>query len=236
MKLFSLFLIVAFASVAFADAGSFTSMTSGVNTVSSTNAALPAETGTDALSYYSDVSVFEAAHPGLTVEDFSSTLVAAGAVGSDTGPLDYYTNNSLFALNTITDGISISEQSDDLMVVLGIGFIGVTSVTVGPNSFAGNARIDFTIPVDAFGVDIVTPNGAAQVDIELFGASGSLGTTTMTGGSASGVFWGVYCDSEDITYILFQDPADQGELFANARFGVTTALSRTTWAGIKTNF
>lgn len=66
--------------------------------------------------------------------------------------------------------------------------------------------------------------------------SGSLGTTSMTGAPGDGAFWGVYCDSEDITSITFNDPNAAGELFANVKFGSTTSLSRTTWADIKVSF
>lgn len=34
----------------------------------------------------------------------------------------------------------------------------------------------------------------------------------------------------------FNDPNDAGELFANAKFGAVTALSRTAWADIKVSF
>ncbi len=191
---------------------------------------------TDALTYYTDESTFDTANPGLTFEDFSSTLVPANSVASDAGPLDYYCDNSLFALHTIVDGISLDEQAADLMVVLTPPFIGVTSVSVGPNSFAGDGIINFTLPTRAFGVFIVMPNGGNTVNIEVFGAGGSLGTTSTIGGSGGGTFWGVYCDSEEITSITFNDPTEAGELFANARFGLPTALSRSTWADIKASF
>ncbi len=236
MKYLFLVICLVLASSAVADGPSYSSMMKWVGSASSPNLSAPWIPQTDALTYYTDESTFDTANPGLTFEDFSSTLVPPNGVLSDTGPLDYYCNNSLFALHTILDGISIDEQAGGLMVVLTPPFIGVTSVTVGPNSFADDGLINFTLPTRAFGVFIVTPNGAATVNIEVFGAGGSLGTTSTTGGTGTGTFWGVFCDSEEITSIAFNDPGDGGELFANARFGLPTALSRSTWADIKASF
>ena len=89
--------------------------------------------------------------------------------------------------------------------------------------------------MNAFGFDIVQPNGAAVLDIEIFGPSGSLGTTTATGG-LPGVFWGVYSDSDLITRVTTVDPAGGGELYTRALFGEFTALERSTWGEIKSLF
>ena len=133
------------------------------------------------LTFFSAEAVFDTACPGLITEDFSSTLVAPNGVGSDAGAIDYDTNNSLFALHTIVQGISLWEQASGDMVVLTPPFAGVTSVTVGPNSFADDAVINFSASTNAFGAYIVMPNGGDIVNIEIFGAGGSLGTTSMTG-------------------------------------------------------
>jgi len=236
MKYLFLVLCLAFASTVIADGLSYTSMTAGIRPATSGSSVAVTDSGTDALTYYTDESTFDAANPGLITEDFSSTLIAANAVGSDAGAINYLCNNSLFALHTIVDGISLWEQSNNDMVVLGLGFMGVTNVTVGPNSFADDAIITFTVPTRAFGTFMVMPNGGDVVNIEVFGASGSLGTTSHTGGTGAGTFWGVFCNSEDITYITFNDPNDAGELFADVRFGLPTSLSRTTWASVKASF
>ncbi len=73
-----------------------------------------------------------------------------------------------------------------------------------------------------------------SVDIEIFGAGGSLGTTTASG-ALPGVFWGVYSD-EGITRIEFIEPVTNGELFSNAQFRIVTALQQSTWGNIKTAF
>jgi len=229
-------LVLVLAATVVAEGTSYTSM--GILTQSGSEATIHVRhmEDTDALDFYTDHATFQAANPGLTPEDYSATLLPANAVQADTGPLDYYCNNSLFALNTIVDGISLWEQSSNDMVVLTPPFMGVTSVTVGPNTFTDNAVYDFTLPTRAFGGFIVMPNGGALVNIEVFGAGGSLGTTSTTGGTGGGAFWGVSCYDEDIVKIEFNCPGGDGELFANVEFGLPTALARTTWGELKASF
>lgn len=237
MKIFACAILLFVVSAAFAGGSSYTSP--GERSVPVTNNTiycLPVSGGTDALTYYNDQATFEAECPGLVTEDFSSTLVPANSVASDTGPLDYYCNNNLFALHTLVEGIAIWEWSGNDMVVLTPPFMGVTSVTVGPNTFTDHGLIEFTVPTTAFGCFIVMPNGYDTVDIEITGAGGTIGTTSAYGDGGDGLFWGVSSDSDLIEAIYFFDPNDNGELFANVQFGVPTSLSRTTWGSVKALF
>ncbi len=189
---------------------------------------------TAAVSYYLDQLVFEGLYPGLTTEDYSATLVAPNSVLSDFGPLNSSTNNMLFATGGIVDGFSFDNLDGGDNVVLTPPFLGVTSVTVGPNTFDHSSEYSFSVPVNAFAIEIVMPMAPGSIDIEVFGASGSLGTTTASGG-VPGIFWGVYSD-EDITRIEFIEPSTNGELFSNAQFGAVSALDHSTWGNIKTSF
>jgi len=236
MKYLFLVLCLAFASTVIADGLSYTSMTAGIRPASSGSSVILPTSGTDDLTYYTDESTFDTANPGLITEDFSSTLIPPNNVGSDIGSLDYNCNNSLFALNTIVDGISLWEPFNNEMAVITVGYMGCTNVTVGPNLYTDNGIISFTVPTTAFGTFIVMLGGADVVNIEVFGASGSLGTTSHTADTGEGSFWGVFCNSEEITYITFNDPNDVGEFFAQVRFGLPTSLSRTTWASVKASF
>ena len=195
---------------------------------------LTATMATAAVSYYADQAIFEGLFPGLTTEDYSNTLIGPNDVGSDYGPLNSATNNLLFAPGGIVDGFSFDNLDGDNNVVLTPPYAGVTSVTVGPNTFIYDSEYSFSIPVNAFGIEIVMPMGAGSVDIEIFGASGSLGTTTAPG-ALPGVFWGVYSD-EVITRIEFIEPVTSGELFSNAQFGAVSALENSTWGNIKASF
>lgn len=190
---------------------------------------------TDALTFYTDQAAFEALFPGLTQEDYSATLVPPNSVASDTGPINYLTDNSLFAPGGIVEGFSLHNLQDTENVVLTPPFAGVDCVSVGPNTFADDAEYTFDVSVNAFGVEIVMPNGSAEINMEIFGASGSLGTTTATG-TPAGAFWGVSSDDEYIIRIEFDDPTDNGELFSNPQFGFYVSLQNETWGSIKSSF
>ncbi|MEN8209236.1 MAG: hypothetical protein ABFR50_08295, partial [Candidatus Fermentibacteria bacterium] len=97
-----------------------------------------------------------------------------------------------------------------------------------------NSEYSFSVPVNAFALEIVMPMAPGTVDIEVFGTSGSLGTTSASG-TVPGVFWGVHSD-EEITRIEFIEPVTNGELFANVQFGAVAALQNSTWGNIKTSF
>ncbi|MCK5115455.1 MAG: hypothetical protein KAR44_02575 [Candidatus Aegiribacteria sp.] len=196
---------------------------------------LAATAATAAVSYYTDQAIFEGLYPGLTTEDYSATLVAPNSVASDFGPLNSATNNLLFAPGGIVDGFSFDNLDGGDNVVLTPPFLGVTAVTVGCNTFAHNSEYSFSVPVNAFAIEIVMPMAPGTIDIEIFGAGGSLGSTTASG-ALPGVFWGVFSD-EDITRIEFLEPVTNGELFANAQFGEAgLALQNSTWGNIKTSF
>ncbi|MEN8209318.1 MAG: hypothetical protein ABFR50_08705, partial [Candidatus Fermentibacteria bacterium] len=131
-----------------------------------------------AVSYYTDQAIFEGLFPGLTTEDYSGTLVDPNSVLSDFGALNSATNNTLFAPGAIVDGFSFDNLAGGNNVVLTPPFLGVTAVTVGPNTFSDNSEYSFSVPVNAFALEIVMPMAPGTVDIEVFGASGSLGTTS----------------------------------------------------------
>ena len=187
-----------------------------------------------AVIFYTDQGVFEGLYPGLTTEDYSGTIVPPNSVIADMGPFNSTTNNSCFTPGAIVDGISLDNLEGNMDVVLTPPYIGVTSVTVGPNTLADNGVFYFSVPVNAFGIEIVMPMAPGDIDIEVFGSAGSLGTTTASG-ALPGLFWGVYSD-EDIIRIEFIEPVTNGELFANAQFGAVSALENSTWGNIKTSF
>jgi hypothetical protein len=173
------------------------------------------------LTFWTDRTLFDAAFPGLPTEDWSGTLVPAAGVESCTPPLNAATNDACFATGSVLPGVELDviiNGGGGEYVVLGVGFLGNTVVLVGPNSFTDDLVLNFDPAVRAMGFDVVNPNGGGfTYNVEIFGTSGSLGTTTVTDG-VEGNFWGV--DSDDvggITSVVF----DGGGLVDNAE---TTAL------------
>lgn len=184
--------------------------------------------------FYTDQALFESFYPGLTMEDYSNTNVPDNSSNSAEGSFDSFTDNDCFSQGDIVEGISLDNLEGNENVVITPPFMGVTSVTVGPNLFEDDARYSFTVPVNVFGIDIVMPVESGFVNIEVFGIGGSLGTSSAIG-SLAGVFWGVYSDY-DITRIEFIEPITNGELFANAQFGAFSPLDNSTWGSIKNSF
>ena len=233
-------LVIAFvlcAGLASAEYMSFTDIPRGTDITYTAGEPLPPGDPTDALTFYTDRTLFETTFPSLTFEDYSGTIVPSNSVQSDTGPFDYLCNNSCFTPGDIIEGIMLDNLSQPglNMVVLTPPFIGVQYVSCGPNTFTEDSYMEFTVPVNAFGVDIIMPNGSADVNIEVFGTGGSLGTTVTTGGMP-GNFWGVYSDTDLIVRIEYVDPTGSGELFSNCLFGEFVPLERTTWGEIKSLF
>lgn len=178
---------------------------------------------TEALTFYTDRPTFDADFPGLPVEDFEGTNVPQNSVNACPGAFNSTTNNACFSPGAILDGISIDNLQGGSNVVLTAGFLGVPSTIVGPNTFVDDLEISFpNNDVNAVGLDLYDPgNGPQTFNVEIFGISGSLGTTTTTSGVATGVFWGVG-STDIITRIVFTSltpGAADGELVDDIAFG-----------------
>ena len=186
--------------------------------------------------FYTDQALFESLYPGLTTEDYSNTNVPPNSMETAQGPFNSFTNNNCFSEGAIVEGISIDNFLGHDNVVLTPPYMGVTSVSVGPNEFDDNTEYTFTVPVNAFGIEIVMPMGDGGVSIKVYGEYGYL-RSSYTNVTPAGVFWGVFCDDEDITMIEFIEPTTHmGELFTNVQFGSFSALDNTTWGAIKSSF
>ena len=179
--------------------------------------ALPVTQGS--LTFYTDRTVFNTAHPGLPLETFAATLVAPNSVVTCAGPFNIATNNACFAPGGIRPGISVLNPAGGDLVVLTPPFFGVPCVSVGPNVFSDAAELQFSPPVVAVGLDFESNNGAVPYTLTVFGPGGSLGSTTHSGG-IPGAFWGVdTSDPGGISRVTFTAPGDNGELLCNVAFG-----------------
>jgi len=221
-----MFFVVAAAGVAVADQpfDSWASVPPGTPQSPSGNSGSTPAGATEALTFFNDRATFQAAYPGLSLEDFSGTLVPPDSVLSCPPPFNQFTNNSCFGPGAIMPGLSvelIDNGNSGENVVLTPAFLGVNCVTVGPNSFGDDSRIDFDPPIRAAGLDLLSPiSGAITFDIEVVGPAGSLGTTTAVSCFTAPCFWGVASDDVGgINSIVFTNAAGEGELFCNVEFG-----------------
>ncbi len=179
------------------------------------------------LTFYTDQTAFETDFPGLAMEDFSGTSVPPNSVLACTGPIDNATANECFAAGAVIPGFSLqiippASTAPDL-VILTPPFLGVSCNSVGPNSFTDSHQITFDPAVEAVGLDNINPLAApTTLNIEVFGASGSLGTTTASSTFPES-FWGVSSAGEPITRIEFVDSVPGNEnLLCNLQFGTVT--------------
>lgn len=194
------------------------------------------------LVFFVNRANFQAICPGLVAENFSGTSVPPNSVQACNGPFNSATNNSCFLPGAIVDGISLDVRQGlpQQMVVLTPPFLGVTAVSVGPNTFLDDLDVEFTGPVNAFGADFVNPFGNCVVQVEVFGPGGSLGTTLVSMG-VTPTFWGVVSDTDTFTRIEFTDgqgSPEDGELLQNIEFGRcgATPVESRTWGSIKNTY
>jgi hypothetical protein len=159
--------------------------------------ALPAEA---ALITFASRAAFDAAAPGLTVEDFEDAVVAAGSVEAFDEPLDSATATALFPAGSILPGLTLDTPSDfdfDLALV-GAGFAGIPTNAVFSNFFVDTLNVRLASG-SAVGLDVFSIFEDSTITISVFGAGDALlGTFDIAAGTA-GTFFGVANDSGAIT-------------------------------------
>ena len=181
------------------------------------------------LTFYTDRTAFDAANPGLPVEDFEEAAVAAGGVNGETGPLSSATDNSSFDPGDILPGVSLDGVGGGAtMFVGGANFFGAgESKTVGVDFFSDVLEIVFGPGVSALGFDFFGAFGGDAVsgtwDIDVFGSGGLLGSTQVSTSDQDLIgFFGVDSAGDLITSIRMDatgGSAGPGEAIDNLAFG-----------------
>lgn len=150
--------------------------------------------------FYGDRATFDAAHPGLPIEDFEDTEVEGSQLVCR-APLDTRTSSACVAPGAIASGLvlrddPLNEAGGGLEYGLMLwpeGVLDSASDFLPCRDDFDALELVFAPPVPAFGVDLIRVNGAGPIDLELFDAEGELiAATTATGGSPAtgGSFWG----------------------------------------------
>lgn len=178
------------------------------------------------LGFYPDRTSFQAAHPGLPLEDFSGTLVSDGGVVWCLGPLDSSTNDDCFATGGVVAGFDLTIVDDeagdgDTEYVVLNHFLS-PCVAIGPNAFIHEPDWNFSPPAGAVAFDFYSELGGNTYVFEMFGPGGSLGSTPFSGvGGGVAAFFGVdTVDPGGITRIeVREDFNGSGDLFCNLEFG-----------------
>ena len=116
------------------------------------------------LTFYSDRPTFQAAHPGLPLEDFTGTATSNGDIVACSPPLDSSTNDACFTTGSVIAGFALDVTIDGgggQYVVLN-NALGMPCVGVGPNSFADEADWDFSPAVDS---DVERKGGITRIEV-----------------------------------------------------------------------
>jgi hypothetical protein len=175
--------------------------------------------------FYTDRPTFQAANPGLPLEDFETGMVLPSGVTPCDEPINDLSNDACFTTGSLLPGFALQTFEgirpgcplECPMVIVGAGFVGNPSIVVGPNFFVDTYLITFSPPVTSVGLDLVTTSSSDIFDISITDGTGAV---TMTTGSASpaGTFWGVE-SSDLIASIHIASPSGNTELIDNLEFG-----------------
>lgn len=162
-----------------------------------------------ACTIYLDRGSFDAAFPGLPIEDFEAGLVSPGAVIGCPAPINSTTSNACITPGNILSGVSFRDEplnaagggSADGIAMVGAGAFGAPSINIVANTFVDAFVIEFSPAVGGAGMDLVAYFSSPQtVNIDVYGASGLL-VSTSASASNGGSFWGVGNCGEGITQI-----------------------------------
>ena len=184
------------------------------------NGSLKSATIIGALTFFTTPEEFPCS--GLPMEDFEEANTGVNPVMAN--PLDKNTNNQIFLAGEILPGISLRSSTDntalnDLFIGNSSIFPGLTSsAVITQNSLEDYLIIQFTDDnVTNVSMKVININDR-NVNIEIFGASGSLGTTTVYAPQA-GTYLGVQ-SMEPIKEIHLNDVYGQGEGVDDISFGM----------------
>jgi len=197
----------------------------GANAVPSTPQTIG---GTEAETFYTDRATFQAANPGLALEDFESSLWPPGSgvilgcpqPASSAGSAGCYNPGELLPGFAMTSP-NTTGSGDELVIIDGAaGFGTPPGLILGSNYFTAQTRVDFNPPVAAVGFDVISLLGGLPVDITIYDAAGGVinGQTGVPAGSA-GTFWGVDSDTP-IAAVLISEPSGADvEVLDDMEFG-----------------
>jgi hypothetical protein len=143
------------------------------------------------LTFFTDRTAFNGVCANLPVEDFEESTLGPGGAVAIGRPLDATSSNPWISPGDILPGLSIT--------------------TIGPS------RPGFELALTSSPFGGTTSDQVYANDIDIFGTSGLIGSTTAPG-TPAGVFWGVRAN-QVITQIRILSTTNQAEGVDNVAFG-----------------
>ena len=149
------------------------------------------------LTYYNTRASFDLAAPDLALEDFEGGVATPGQVIGCGSPID--SSPSPCFPGGIEPGLEVHASSETNIVALGPGIVPINGTTwVASDLFNDITFLEFTNgDAYAVGLDIFDFFGSPTITINVYSASGLIGTSL----ALSGGFWGVISD-EPITKLV----------------------------------
>ncbi len=181
-------------------------------------------------TFYTDRATFQAANPGLALEDFETPLHPPGSAvllgcphpaNNAGGSAGCYNAGDLLPGFSMTSPGSTTAAEAVVTLDGAAGYGSPAGIVLGSNTFTASTRVDFDPPVAAVGFLVVTLVGGNPVDVTLYDAGGATinGQVGVPGGAA-GSFWGVYSDTTPIAAVVVNDPTGADvELLDDMEFG-----------------
>ena len=151
------------------------------------------------LVFFTARSIFDAAAPGLPVEDFEDGSATLESVVTCNAPLNSASNDACFTPGEILPGIEIQDNpgpSTGGLFILGAWLIGNPSIVTGASSSAESTDLRFpSNDVFSVGMDVLSNSpGVVAVGITIFGLGGAILSTSTVNATTTGKFWGVTSD------------------------------------------
>lgn len=173
-----------------------------------------------AYNIYFDRASFNAAAPGLNIEDFEDMLIADGNISGCDAVLDSSTNDGCFAPGGIEAGLTVTSVAQGGMAALGANAAGNPTDAVGPNFFDDDLEILLSGGGNALGMDILAAVNGGDLLIQIFGSGGMIGGTTLTFAAGQTQFIGFIANQAISALRVFDgQPSSIGELADNIAFG-----------------
>jgi hypothetical protein len=181
------------------------------------------------LTFYVNRAAFDAANPGLPIEGFQNANTGTAAF---TGPLDMNSNNASFSPGDILPGITFQDNPGPdagAMFVAGPGQSTNPTTAIGQNFPASDAMDILLNPgVNAVAFDIFqnfgggSQSGVTQpYPVNIFGASGLLGSTIVLVATGQSGFFGVSSDVPGEIVRVSLNHAGAFDVIDNVAFGAS---------------
>ena len=170
-------------------------------------------------------AAFNAAAPGLPVEDFEEGNAVAGSGVPIESPLNSSTNDGFFLPGEILPGLTLQSSNVGLsgdLYLGGPGWDGNPSIMVGSNFFQESLNLLFS-GTNAVGLDIGSLFSDSTIAVSIFGAGDLLLGSFNVAATGSGTFFGVVNDSGSITRINLNSLTGQTEWADNIAFGTAAS-------------